>query len=490
METTRHVKITRPTTITQTNRLPEPTPASQVESTNPLETGPQLTQATQLGHQLGQIAVVGAPGLPVQAKLTVGAANDPYEQEADRVAGQVMRMAEPGHNGYVLRMAEPEDEKTLLRQPEPENEETLLRLAEPEDEETLLRLAEPEDEETLLRLAEPEEEESLLQRAGGAAGFAASNDVEQRIQESRGQGAALAAETRAFMEPRFGADFSQVSLHTDAQADQLNRQLSARAFTTGRDIFFRQGAYTPGSAAGKQLLAHELTHVVQQGGAGQRIQRENGDGDDTPSTTKPAVDPVANLKTQIEAQRAEIYAIRRENQHMLNSEIDDLDMVLRKLNVLSSQLTSDSGNYKKHMKAFKDWREGDGVTAWETFDTYRKARAAAKKVQEDQEAREAAEAAARRAAAVVTWSAECDAVFADMNNQYQAWDGSKTNRGAWWGSAQPGATAGARRVPNSVVLELQRRIRTPWRFSDSFSGGVSFHRTRGSVDFIYHMLPP
>jgi hypothetical protein len=78
-----------------------------------------------------------------------------------------------------------------------------------------------------------------------------------------------------------------------------------------------------------------------------------------------------------------------------------------------------------------------------------------------------------------------------MNNQYQAWDGTKTNRGAWWGAAQPGSKTGARRVPNGVVLELKQRVHnTPWRFSDSFSGGVSFHRTRGSVDFIYHMLPP
>ncbi len=467
METTRHKKITRPTTAAPANRLPEPVSLSQAESTSPLETGPQLSQVAQLGHQLGQIAISSAPGLAVQAKLTVGAANDTYEQEADRVAGQVMRMSGP------------------------EEEEPLQRQTASEEEETLQRQAEPEDEETLLRQAGPEDEEDLVQRAGGAAGFDAGREVEQRIRESRGQGSALPAETRAFMEPRFGSDFSQVNVHTDAQADQLNRQLSARAFTTGRDIYFRQDAYAPGSPSGQQLLAHELTHVVQQGGAGQRIQREDGDDDGSPTTTKPPADPVANLKTQIEAQRAEIYAIRRENQHMLNSEVDDLELVLRKLNVLSAQLTNDSGKSKEHMKAFRAWRDGDGATAWETFDTYRKARAAAKKAQEDQEAREAAEAAARRAAAVVTWSAECDAVFADMNNQYQAWDGTKTNRGAWWGAAQPGSKTGARRVPNGVVLELKQRVHnTPWRFSDSFSGGVSFHRTRSSVDFIYHMLPP
>lgn len=462
---TRHKKFPRPMTGTQTNRLPEPAPASQVESTSPLETGPQLTQVTQLGHQLGQIAVVGAPGLPVQAKLTVGAANDRYEQEADRVAGQVMRMAEPEEDEHVQRVTEPEDEEKLLRK------------------------TEPEEEDTLLRLAEPEEEEDLLQRAGGAASFAASNDVEQRIQESRGQGSALPAATRAFMEPRFGADFSQVNVHTDAQADQLNRQLSARAFTTGRDIFFRQGAYTPGSAAGQQLLAHELTHVVQQGGAGTRVQRENGNGEGDGGGA-PA-DPVAKLKADLEALRQEIYAIRRENSRLLNSEQDNLETVLRKINTLSAQITNEPDKVKTHFKAFKDWREGDGYLSWQTFTTYRDARIEARKREEAREAHEAAEAAARRTAATVTWSAECDAVFADMNNQYQRWDGSLTNRGAWWGSAQPGSTTGAKRVPTSVVLELKRRVAgTAWQFSDSFSGGISFHRKSGGVQFIYHMLPP
>src|ERR1035438_364027 len=69
----------------------------------------------------------------------------------------------------------------------------------------------------------------------------------------------------AFFEPHFGYDFSAVRVHTGATADDLNRTLSARAFTTGQNIVFRQGEYTPDSHAGKELLAHELTHVIQQG---------------------------------------------------------------------------------------------------------------------------------------------------------------------------------------------------------------------------------
>ncbi len=91
-------------------------------------------------------------------------------------------------------------------------------------------------------------------------------EVEQTIQAARGGGQALDSGVRAQMEPAFGADFGGVRVHVDGRADNLNRSLSARAFTTGQDIFFKQGEYNPGSSGGRELLAHELTHVVQQNG--------------------------------------------------------------------------------------------------------------------------------------------------------------------------------------------------------------------------------
>lgn len=91
--------------------------------------------------------------------------------------------------------------------------------------------------------------------------------VEDRIQQARGGGHPLDNDARGQMEKAFGADFGGVHVHTDAEADMLSRSLNARAFATGQDIFFRQGAYDPGSTAGRELLAHELTHVVQQNGS-------------------------------------------------------------------------------------------------------------------------------------------------------------------------------------------------------------------------------
>lgn len=104
--------------------------------------------------------------------------------------------------------------------------------------------------------------------AGATHGDAeASAAVTESIERTRGGGHALPPGLRLRMESAFGADFAGVRLHTDAHADALNRALSAAAFTTGRDIYFRQGQYDPEGASGRRLLAHELTHVAQQAGS-------------------------------------------------------------------------------------------------------------------------------------------------------------------------------------------------------------------------------
>ncbi|MGB7520387.1 MAG: DUF4157 domain-containing protein, partial [Spirulinaceae cyanobacterium] len=120
-------------------------------------------------------------------------------------------------------------------------------------------------------LPEEEEEvqmkpESTLQRQPGGGGTPAGEDIESSIEQSRGNGQPLSDNIRGSMEESFGADFSGVNVHTDSQSDQINQSIQARAFTTGQDVFFRQGAYDPSSKDGQELIAHELTHVVQQNG--------------------------------------------------------------------------------------------------------------------------------------------------------------------------------------------------------------------------------
>jgi hypothetical protein len=91
-------------------------------------------------------------------------------------------------------------------------------------------------------------------------------DVKRAIRTIQGRGRPLSARTRSFFESRFGRDMGNVRVHTGRTADQLARSLGATAFTIGTDIVFRSSAYRPGTRTGKRLLAHELTHVVQQAG--------------------------------------------------------------------------------------------------------------------------------------------------------------------------------------------------------------------------------
>lgn len=91
-------------------------------------------------------------------------------------------------------------------------------------------------------------------------------DIEESIQRAKGGGQPFDAAVRHQMESTFDAGLDHVRVHADSEADTLNRALNARAFTVGNDIFFRQGAYNPGASSGRELIAHETTHVVQRGG--------------------------------------------------------------------------------------------------------------------------------------------------------------------------------------------------------------------------------
>jgi hypothetical protein len=207
----------------------------------------------------------------LQPKLKIGAPNDKYEQEADRVADQVMRMPEP----QVQRQVEPEEEEeeTLQTKPLAEQITPLFQrqtgpMEEEEEEETLQ--AKPLAEQIIRlvqRQAEPmeeEEEEALQTKASSGQSPTISSSLHNRITALRGGGQPLPQSERAFFEPRFGADFSQVRVHTDSQANEMASTVNARAFTVEREVVFGAGQYQPDKSEGRRLLAHELTHVVQQ----------------------------------------------------------------------------------------------------------------------------------------------------------------------------------------------------------------------------------
>src|SRR3954447_11047865 len=134
------------------------------------------------------------------------------------------------------------------------------------------------EEEKIMKAAAPEEKvqkapaEEKLQRKGADGGSPGpvSGDVQSSIRNKTTGGEPLSPEVRGHMEPRFNADFGNVRVHKDPESAALNNQLSARAFTYQNHIFFSRDQYQPGSSDGKHLLAHELTHTIQQGHSIQR----------------------------------------------------------------------------------------------------------------------------------------------------------------------------------------------------------------------------
>jgi hypothetical protein len=175
----------------------------------------------------------------IQAKLTIGQPGDIYEQEADRVADQVMRMPDPSTAGR-------KGDSKYSEVP------------------SIQRMCTDCEEELHRQPMEEEEEEILQTKEVGGETPGISQDVESQINSVRGGGQPLPESVRAFFEPRFGQDFGEVRVHTDNKADMLSRSVNALAFTVGKDVVFGAGQYSMGSIEGKRLLAHELTHVIQQ----------------------------------------------------------------------------------------------------------------------------------------------------------------------------------------------------------------------------------
>lgn len=173
-------------------------------------------QVLQLQRLVGNRATGALLAAPIQTKLIVRPADDPYEREADSHAHHALR-GRGSKSGSAPTGVQPS-------------------------------------------------------RAHGLAGGPVDDGVAQRIEQRRGQGQPLDRGMACAMGRYFESDFSRVRVHTGPEADTLNRSLNARAFTTGSDIFFGKEQYNPRSSSGQELIAHELTHVVQQGGAGAQGQ--------------------------------------------------------------------------------------------------------------------------------------------------------------------------------------------------------------------------
>jgi hypothetical protein len=218
-----------------------------------------------LQRAAGNLAV----GRLLQAKLRIGPPGDTYEREADRVAEAVLRgdsrvpiSVIGGHAGVQRMCAECE-------------------------------------EELLQRKCHCQEEEDLVQPKAEGSAAQPTPGFETQLDSLRGSGRPLPADLRSFFEPRFGHDFGAVRIHTGAGAEEATKAVRARAFTVGNDVVFGSGEWAPETTAGKSLLAHELTHVVQQTPVArrkpllQRAPEETGEPAPEPETPAPSPDETA-----------------------------------------------------------------------------------------------------------------------------------------------------------------------------------------------------
>lgn len=175
--------------------------------------------------------------------LIVSQPGDRYEREADRVADEVMRMSD-----------------STLTGPAGVHRKTAG--------DSIQRMCTECEEQVQRQPLRDEEEESIQAKGESDQTPEIPPVLQENLSAIRGSGLPLSEPTREFFEPRFGADFTGVRVHTDVTAAQTARAIRARAFTSGHDIVFANGEYDPGTPKGNHLLAHELTHTIQQEGKG------------------------------------------------------------------------------------------------------------------------------------------------------------------------------------------------------------------------------
>jgi hypothetical protein len=220
----------------------------------PLDQTTRAFMERRFGHDFSRIPVHSPATETIQTKLTISEPGDHYEQEADSLADQVMRMPEPDIQSQQAVVS-------AVRHPS--SSETIQCLA--ADKDPSLENA------TVVEEEEAESERGLVQTLRSQRQHSGREVASKDLLKSSQGGVPLAANVRRFMETRFGADFSGVRIHPDSHAAALSQSLSARAFTYGRHIYFGAGEYQPESQQGKRVLAHELTHVLQQGAGQSRL---------------------------------------------------------------------------------------------------------------------------------------------------------------------------------------------------------------------------
>ncbi|MBO9584844.1 MAG: DUF4157 domain-containing protein [Flavobacterium sp.] len=268
-------------------------------------------------------------GPKIQKKLTTGTVGDKYEVEADNVADKVVNKRKTGgllrsrseeavqqkpisetistvqkqdlaqeqplqkkgkekeEDKKIQKKSDKEEDKKVQKKGEKEEDKKVQKKSDKEEDKKVQKKGEKEEDKKVQKKSDKEEDKKVQKKCAECenedkkaqkkeekqvkAKLKESNSVDENVESnltsSKGSGNAMDKNTKQEMESGFGADFSNVNIHTDSRAVQMSEELGAQAFTHGNDVYFNKGKYNPTSQEGKFLLAHELTHTVQQGGA-------------------------------------------------------------------------------------------------------------------------------------------------------------------------------------------------------------------------------
>jgi hypothetical protein len=234
-------------------------------------------------------------GPKIQKKLKTGTVGDKYETEADHVADKVVNNT--SSSGGLLQSKEQvqqkpisetissvqakdmkEEDKSVQKKSDKKEEEKPVQKKSDEKEQdktVQAKCTDCEKEDKVQKKDQKEEEKPVQKKEQNPETEIHDNELEGKLDHSKGNGTGLDKKTKEEMESGFGTDFSNVKIHTDTNAVQMSQELGAQAFTNGNDVYFNKGKYNPGSKEGKHLLAHELTHTVQQGNRSKNVQKQS-----------------------------------------------------------------------------------------------------------------------------------------------------------------------------------------------------------------------
>jgi hypothetical protein len=226
----------------------------------------------------------------IQPKLTVSTPGDAHEREAEEMANRVMRMpSNPESAVRPTHSAQPQVQRACAcggkgHCPEcAKKRETVQGAVDGHAPSSIPQRpshrAKPQVQRACAcggqgQCPECAKKKETVQRKAEEQAPSMTADTEARIHRLRSGGQPMSPAVRREFEPRFGQDFGGVRIHTSPEAAQVSREINARAFTIGRDVMFGAGQYAPETMEGQKLLAHELTHVVQQGGSREQIHRD------------------------------------------------------------------------------------------------------------------------------------------------------------------------------------------------------------------------